>query len=138
MRDGPGWRAEVDLPPSRCPTALTRSSSTLRAPTTPPPSPSSSCSPNGGATARAEYTTRDAGEPGVRLRCYVDLRQPVGSDASAHVPSQVFTDVQRWRSPVTWCGPRPVVAVRRVPRTVPGRSRGAGTRSGGRRGPARR
>ncbi|WP_240804131.1 DUF6207 family protein [Streptomyces sp. A0592] len=23
----------------------------------------------------AEYTTRDAGEPGVRLRCYLDLRQ---------------------------------------------------------------
>ncbi|WP_267889758.1 DUF6207 family protein [Streptomyces sp. NRRL B-1140] len=35
---------------------------------------------------------RDAGDPGVRLRCYLDLRQPVGSDASAHVPSQ---DVQR-------------------------------------------
>ncbi|MEU3854055.1 DUF6207 family protein [Streptomyces sp. NPDC029554] len=40
-------------------------------------------------------TTRDAGEPGVRLRCYLDLRQPVGSDASAHVPPQVFAEVQR-------------------------------------------
>ncbi|MFF4402570.1 DUF6207 family protein [Streptomyces sp. NPDC001480] len=29
------------------------------------------------ATATAEHTTRDVGEPGVRLRCYLDLRQPV-------------------------------------------------------------
>jgi hypothetical protein len=29
------------------------------------------------ATATAERTTRDAGEPGVRLRCYLDLRQPI-------------------------------------------------------------
>ncbi|MFI6254403.1 DUF6207 family protein [Streptomyces sp. NPDC051016] len=28
------------------------------------------------ATATAQRTTRDAGEPGVRLRCYLDLRQP--------------------------------------------------------------
>ncbi|MYV48406.1 DUF6207 family protein [Streptomyces sp. SID2888] len=27
------------------------------------------------ATARAERTTREPGESGVRLRCYVDLRQ---------------------------------------------------------------
>ncbi|MFF3518145.1 DUF6207 family protein [Streptomyces sp. NPDC004393] len=27
------------------------------------------------ATATADRTTRDAGEPGVRLRCYLDLRQ---------------------------------------------------------------
>ncbi|MFJ9026147.1 DUF6207 family protein [Streptomyces sp. NPDC102259] len=27
------------------------------------------------ATATAEQTTRDAGQPGVRLRCYLDLRQ---------------------------------------------------------------
>jgi hypothetical protein len=27
------------------------------------------------ATATAQETTRDVGEPGVRLRCYVDLRQ---------------------------------------------------------------
>ncbi|MFE1251206.1 DUF6207 family protein [Streptomyces sp. NPDC058735] len=47
------------------------------------------------ATATAERTTRDAGEPGVRLCCYLDLRQPVGSEASAHVPPQVFTEVQR-------------------------------------------
>ena len=31
------------------------------------------------ATATAEHTTRDAGEPGVRLRCYLGLRQPLGS-----------------------------------------------------------
>ncbi|WP_316783004.1 DUF6207 family protein [Streptomyces sasae] len=28
------------------------------------------------AAAAAQRTTRDAGEPGVRLRCYLDLRQP--------------------------------------------------------------
>ncbi|MGX1487849.1 DUF6207 family protein [Streptomyces nigra] len=28
------------------------------------------------AMATAEHTTRDAGEPGARLRCYLDLRQP--------------------------------------------------------------
>lgn len=27
------------------------------------------------ATAPADRTTRDPGQPGVRLRCYVDLRQ---------------------------------------------------------------
>ncbi|MFE9906330.1 DUF6207 family protein [Streptomyces achromogenes] len=27
------------------------------------------------ATATAEHTTRDPGQPGVRLRCYLDLRQ---------------------------------------------------------------
>ncbi|MFF4041115.1 DUF6207 family protein [Streptomyces sp. NPDC001816] len=27
------------------------------------------------ATAAAENTTREPGEPGVRLRCYLDLRQ---------------------------------------------------------------
>ncbi|MFF5654458.1 DUF6207 family protein [Streptomyces collinus] len=34
------------------------------------------------ATATAERTTRDAGEPGVRLRCYLDLRQPTGPATS--------------------------------------------------------
>jgi hypothetical protein len=29
------------------------------------------------ATSPAQHTTRDAGEPGVRLRCYLDLRQPI-------------------------------------------------------------
>ncbi|MFF1284521.1 DUF6207 family protein [Streptomyces sp. NPDC058299] len=37
--------------------------------------PSSSCSPTGGRRRAAEHTTRNAGEPGVRLRCYLDLRQ---------------------------------------------------------------
>ncbi|MGW3865788.1 DUF6207 family protein [Streptomyces sp. NPDC005047] len=39
-------------------------------------SPSGSCTPTGGRRT-AERTTRDAGEPGVRLRCYLDLRQQV-------------------------------------------------------------
>ncbi|MFE0776424.1 DUF6207 family protein [Streptomyces sp. NPDC058861] len=47
------------------------------------------------ATATAEHTTRDAGEPGVRLGCYLDSRQRVGSDSSAHVAPQVFAEVQR-------------------------------------------
>ncbi|MGW4994957.1 DUF6207 family protein [Streptomyces mirabilis] len=29
------------------------------------------------ATAPADRTTRTPGEPGVRLRCYLDLRQPI-------------------------------------------------------------
>ncbi|MFB6641577.1 DUF6207 family protein [Streptomyces chartreusis] len=29
------------------------------------------------ATAPADRTTREPGEPGVRLRCYLDLRQPL-------------------------------------------------------------
>ncbi|MGY5118325.1 DUF6207 family protein [Streptomyces sp. 900105755] len=33
------------------------------------------------ATATAQYTTRDAGEPGVRLRCYPDLRQLISPTA---------------------------------------------------------
>ncbi|MEV5842248.1 DUF6207 family protein [Streptomyces sp. NPDC051985] len=33
------------------------------------------------ATSLAQHTTRDAGEPGVRLRCYLDLRQPVSPAA---------------------------------------------------------
>ncbi|MFJ4519007.1 DUF6207 family protein [Streptomyces sp. NPDC088770] len=33
------------------------------------------------ATPPAQHTTRDAGEPGVRLRCYLDLRQPLGPAA---------------------------------------------------------
>ena len=34
------------------------------------------------ATATVDCTTRDAGEPGVRLRCYLDLNQPVGVKVS--------------------------------------------------------
>ncbi|WP_159024438.1 DUF6207 family protein [Streptomyces scabiei] len=30
------------------------------------------------ATATPERTTRDVDQPGVRLRCYLDLRQPIG------------------------------------------------------------
>lgn len=31
------------------------------------------------ATAAADRTTRDVGQPGVRLRCYLDLHQPFDS-----------------------------------------------------------
>ncbi|MFD6726109.1 DUF6207 family protein [Streptomyces anthocyanicus] len=31
------------------------------------------------ATTSVERTTRDAGQPGVRLRCYLDLRQPLNA-----------------------------------------------------------
>ncbi|WP_030595330.1 DUF6207 family protein [Streptomyces anulatus] len=31
------------------------------------------------ATAAADRTTRDVGQPGVRLRCYLDLHQPLDS-----------------------------------------------------------
>ncbi|OIJ95444.1 DUF6207 family protein [Streptomyces colonosanans] len=31
------------------------------------------------ATAIADRTTRDPGEPGVRLRCFLDLRQEIDS-----------------------------------------------------------
>ncbi|MEV7737821.1 DUF6207 family protein [Streptomyces sp. NPDC088921] len=34
-------------------------------------------------TATAETTTRDAGEPGVRLRCYLDLHQQLTAAAVA-------------------------------------------------------
>ncbi|MER7484271.1 DUF6207 family protein [Streptomyces sp. NPDC126510] len=33
------------------------------------------------ATATAERTTRDASQPGVRLRCYLDLRQELTAAA---------------------------------------------------------
>ncbi|MGW2768746.1 DUF6207 family protein [Streptomyces sp. NPDC001275] len=31
------------------------------------------------ATATADHTTRDPGQPGVRLRCYLDVRQTLDS-----------------------------------------------------------
>ncbi|MEV7427737.1 DUF6207 family protein [Streptomyces sp. NPDC091212] len=48
------------------------------------------------ATATAQRTTRDAGQPGVRLRCYLDLRQPAVPPAA---PVAVV-------SPVSEDGPR--------------------------------
>lgn len=41
------------------------------------------------ATSITERTTRDAGQPGVRLRCYLDLRQPIVQvpSASQEIPS---------------------------------------------------
>ncbi|WP_432197098.1 DUF6207 family protein [Streptomyces sp. bgisy027] len=47
------------------------------------------------ATATAERTMWDAGQPGVRLRCYLDLRQPVGPDARADVLPQVLAEAQQ-------------------------------------------
>ena len=35
------------------------------------------------ATATAEHTTRDAGEPGVRPRCCLDLRRPTNLAAAS-------------------------------------------------------
>ncbi|MYS75484.1 hypothetical protein GTY88_34470 [Streptomyces sp. SID5926] len=37
------------------------------------------------ATTWVERTRRDAGQPGVRLRCYLDLRQPM--DAPGQAPA---------------------------------------------------
>ncbi|REH18409.1 hypothetical protein SAMN05428941_0104 [Streptomyces sp. 2114.2] len=38
------------------------------------------------ATTSVERTTRDAGQPGVRLRCYLDLRQPVNPPGQVPLP----------------------------------------------------
>ncbi|MER5227881.1 DUF6207 family protein [Streptomyces flaveus] len=38
------------------------------------------------ATATADRTTRDPGEPGVRLRCFLDLRQDPGASAAGAGP----------------------------------------------------
>ncbi len=35
------------------------------------------------ATTSVERTTRDPGQPGVRLRCYLDLRQPLNAPGQA-------------------------------------------------------
>lgn len=47
------------------------------------------------ATATADHTTRTPGEPGVRLRCYLDLRQELtavpgamASPATSRTPAQ--------------------------------------------------
>ncbi|MET8218053.1 DUF6207 family protein [Streptomyces hirsutus] len=34
------------------------------------------------ATATADRTTRDPGQPGVRLRCYLDLRQDAATEST--------------------------------------------------------
>ncbi|MEH0415991.1 DUF6207 family protein [Streptomyces sp. B21-083] len=47
------------------------------------------------ATSIAERTTRDVGQPGVRLRCYLDLLQLVGSDALAEVVPQTGAEGAR-------------------------------------------
>ncbi|MEU9523308.1 DUF6207 family protein [Streptomyces sp. NPDC048224] len=38
------------------------------------------------ATTSVERTTRDAGQPGVRLRCYLDLRQPLTASVQTPAP----------------------------------------------------
>ncbi|GJF22711.1 DUF6207 family protein [Streptomyces sp. HO565] len=40
------------------------------------------------ATTSVERTTRGAGQAGVRLRCYLDLRQPLNPPAPAAVPGR--------------------------------------------------
>ncbi|AEY94300.1 hypothetical protein SHJG_p1169 (plasmid) [Streptomyces hygroscopicus subsp. jinggangensis 5008] len=50
------------------------------------------------ATAPAQHTTRDPGEPGVRLRCYLDLRQPVGLETPEGAPSSV-SEAGPWWTP---------------------------------------
>jgi hypothetical protein len=40
------------------------------------------------ATAAADRTTREAGEPGVRLRCYLDLRQQLTEPRAAGTGTQ--------------------------------------------------
>ncbi|MFD3621652.1 DUF6207 family protein [Streptomyces sp. NPDC058676] len=47
------------------------------------------------ATATAEQTTRDAGQPGVRLRCYLDLRQQLTAAAVAG-PTMEPTTARPW------------------------------------------
>jgi hypothetical protein len=48
------------------------------------------------ATATAQRTTRDVGQPGVRLRCYLDLRRPVALPTAS----------ARALPPVSGAGPR--------------------------------
>ncbi|MEU6807191.1 DUF6207 family protein [Streptomyces neyagawaensis] len=43
------------------------------------------------ATATAQHTTRAAGEPGVRLRCYLDLRQELTAPAVVGPPLEPTT-----------------------------------------------
>ncbi|MFF5147830.1 DUF6207 family protein [Streptomyces sp. NPDC013157] len=47
------------------------------------------------ATSPAQHTTRDAGEPGVRLRCYLDLRQPISPASPDEAPPTVSAAARR-------------------------------------------
>ncbi|MDQ0935102.1 DUF6207 family protein [Streptomyces turgidiscabies] len=40
------------------------------------------------ATATTERTTRDPGQPGVRLRCYLDVRQELSSPRRTSAPGE--------------------------------------------------
>ncbi|MER7694932.1 DUF6207 family protein [Streptomyces sp. NPDC097610] len=41
------------------------------------------------ATSTADRTTRDPGQPGVRLRCYLDVRQELSPPHRTSVPGEV-------------------------------------------------
>ncbi|MCX5355845.1 DUF6207 family protein (plasmid) [Streptomyces mirabilis] len=72
------------------------------------------------ATAKAEHTTRDAGEPGVRLRCYLDLKSAGRFGCAGRRDA---AGPRRGTALTTACQvvrSRPVAAVRRVLRTPPG------------------
>ncbi|WP_328884787.1 DUF6207 family protein [Streptomyces sp. NBC_00299] len=62
---------------------------------------------DGWATATAERTTRGAGEPGVRLRCYLDLRQPLSPVARDEAPPLVSAAASQRRRRADSCPPRP-------------------------------
>ncbi|MFE3738319.1 DUF6207 family protein [Streptomyces sp. NPDC059134] len=47
------------------------------------------------ATATAQRTTRDAGQPGVRLPCFLDLSQPVPTAAPPTIVSPASEDGPR-------------------------------------------
>nr|WP_260328658.1 DUF6207 family protein [Streptomyces sp. Ag109_O5-1] len=50
--------------------------------------PSSSCSPTGGRRRAAEHTTRNAGEPGVRLRCYWTCASSSPTTVAGDIPGE--------------------------------------------------
>ncbi|MFE9287994.1 DUF6207 family protein [Streptomyces olivaceus] len=62
------------------------------------------------ATTSVERTTRDAGQPGVRLRCYLDLRQPINASGQASAPHWTGRPNPGTRLPVLGSGySRPAV-----------------------------
>ncbi|MFJ1975423.1 DUF6207 family protein [Streptomyces sp. NPDC087903] len=42
------------------------------------------------ATSTADRTTRDPGQPGVRLRCYLDVHQELSSQPPASAPGELL------------------------------------------------
>ncbi|MGA5363975.1 DUF6207 family protein [Streptomyces purpurascens] len=55
------------------------------------------------ATSTGDGTTRVPGEPGVRLRCYLDLRQ--GPTHRPSPPSSLRARACRWPRPTCWSRP---------------------------------